>query len=382
MFEIIKHKANSVRTKHWDINATWNLGCTYNLIFGQRGNGKTYGWKQKAIELFAKNGTETALIRRNLEDFKSNRASGLFDDIVANGVVAKYTKNKYDRVVYKSRQWFFAKWDEKEKKMIKAERPFCHAFSLSAWEHDKSSSYPYIDFIVFEEFITKDVIDDYEEYWTFKQTVSTIVRDRVPSKIYLIGNTVNTDSGYFENMNVSNVHNMKIGEIDRYTFTNKDGQVIKIACEWTEPTETQDSKILFDFDNDVRSNMMTEGAWQIPDYPHLDIEYDRRDVLFTYYIIWRNTTIQCDIIFKNDMYFTFIHKKKVPLTQKQIYNEVIYSRDYSIRPNHFRYINQPRSNLQSKIWSFFDNDRVLYSTNKIGDMVDNYIKWCRANSRF
>lgn len=379
MFEIIKKKANKEKREHWSIEETWKLNCAYNVVFGKRGNGKTYAWKLKCVELYATEGCQTGIIRRYIEDFRGKRGQGLFNDIVKNGVVKKYTKGEWTDVVFRSNQWFFARWDDDKNKMVMDKKPFCIAFALKQWEHDKSGSFPDIDFIVFEEFITDDVVDDYDEYFTFKNTVSTITRERMPRKIYLIGNTVNTDSGYFENMRLDHVHDMVIGEIDRYHFKNDVGQEMMISVEWTEPTTTQQSQILFDFDRDVRSKMIVDGEWQIPDYPHMNIEYDRdKDVLFTYFIKWRKDIIQCDIIQKDDLYFTFVHKRKFPLTKTQENESLIFSRDFSMKPNHVRNILNGSTSLISRIYEFFETDRVLYSSNKVGDEVNNYIKWCKA----
>ena len=53
-----------------------------------------------------------------------------------------------------------------------------------------------------------------------------------------------------------------------------------------------------------------------------------------------------------------------------------YSPDYSIEPNHKRKIIYSLSNLEKKIVWFFKNERVFYQDNEVGNMIENYIRWC------
>ena len=120
--------------------------------------------------------------------------------------------------------------------------------------------------------------------------------------------------------------------------------------------------------------MITGGSWEIDIYPHCPTKYKPKDILFTYFILFNNETLQCEIISVDDMLFTFIHKKTTPL--KDECSDLIYTPDYSPRPNYKRKINKPVTELEKKIASFFLNDKVFYQDNETGEIVRNYLIWC------
>ena len=76
----------------------------------------------------------------------------MFDSLIANDEIRKSTEGKWDTVYFYSDRWYFAKTDENDGRIIKDSQPFCFAFSLAQMEHDKSTSYPMITTIVFDEF--------------------------------------------------------------------------------------------------------------------------------------------------------------------------------------------------------------------------------------
>ena len=62
-------------------------------------------------------------------------------------------------------------------------QPFCYAFALSELEHDKSTAYPNVTTVLFDEFLSrKSYLPD--EFVLFMNTLSTIIRERDNVKIY------------------------------------------------------------------------------------------------------------------------------------------------------------------------------------------------------
>ena len=125
----------------------------YYVVFGGRSSGKSYSAKKHGLETYAKTGKQTAIIRRWSEDFTGKRGQTLFDDLVSNGEVSRITGGKWTGVYYYGSRWFLCKFEDG--KRITDERPFCYAFSISSMEHDKSTSYPDVVNVVFDEFLTR-----------------------------------------------------------------------------------------------------------------------------------------------------------------------------------------------------------------------------------
>ena len=174
---VVEHGKSGEHSEYYSLDEIDKYEAHYNVIFGKRSNGKTYSVLRRVVENFAKKGKQGAYIRRYREDFKGKRGDTLFDSIIANGVIEELTDGKWTTVKYYSDRWYFAKPDPDTGRLIAASEPFCFAFALAQMEHDKSTSYPDITTIVFDEFISRIGYLP-NEFVLFMNVISTIVRQR------------------------------------------------------------------------------------------------------------------------------------------------------------------------------------------------------------
>lgn len=361
-----KKTENENEIKFYSLQNILKQNADYNIIFGERSNGKTYALLEYAIKNFVAKGTQTAYIRRWREDLKGKRAETLFQNHIQNGFVSRETNDIYNSIVYKNGKFYLSKETENEK--LICEKPFCYCFALSEMEHDKSTSYPEITTIIFDEFLTRRYYLP-DEFILFMNLLSTIIRQRNNVKIFMLGNTVNKYCPYFTEMGLKNVTIQKQGTIDVYSF-GVDG--CKIAVEYAAPVETKKaSNKYFCFDND-KLKMITGGKWELEAYPHLPVKYKPKDIQFVYYIIFGENILQCEIINNGFDYFTFIHQKTTPI--KDTENSLIYSLESNGKPNFKRRLISSLSDIEKKIAAFFVADKVFYQNNEIGEIVRNYIQ--------
>lgn len=364
------------KDEYYSLQPILALGAHYNMIFGERSNGKTYAALEYAIRLFATMGYQTAIIRRMNEDFISKRAASYFNPLVKNNAVRKYTDGEYTDMYYYAGRWYFARYEESAKGVTKRvinEKPFAYAFALSQMEHEKSNGYPDIKTIIFEEFISRmGYLPD--EFVLFMNMISTIVRDRNDVKIFMLGNTVNRYCPYFEEMGLRHIREMNQGDIDVYAIKHASGETLKIAVEYCKSREKgKKSDFYFSFDNQ-KLEMITNGIWEIDIYPHCPIKFRPKDILFTYFIEFNRDLLQCEIVQVGDNLFTFIHRKTTEL--KDTDNDLIYSTKFDSRPNWRRNIKQPVLDIEKRILWFYKADKVFYQDNNVGEIVRNYLMWC------
>ena len=57
-----------------------NKNAVYNVIFGERSNGKTYSILKYGLEQYFETGGQLAIVRRWQEDIRGKRASEIFRD--------------------------------------------------------------------------------------------------------------------------------------------------------------------------------------------------------------------------------------------------------------------------------------------------------------
>lgn len=359
-----------MRKKFYSLKAILEKKAQYNMIFGERSNGKTYAVLKYALERYVKDGEQLAIVRRWQEDFIGKRGNVMFDALVSNNEIEKLTKGEWTGVYYYGSKWFLCKTDDESGKRITQETPFAYGFSISSMEHDKSTSYPLITTICFDEFLTRtQYITD--EFVLFMNVISTIVRHRTNVTIFMLGNTVNRYCPYFKEMGLTHIKDMKPGDIDIYRYGNSE---LTVAVEYTLPNKLgKESDLYFAFDN-PKLSMITGGTWEIDIYPHSPCKFVPKDILFTYYICFNGEILECQIVNHDNMDFTFIHRKTTELKHPD--RDLIYSTEYSPLPNWKRKINKPITKIEKKIASYYALDKVFYSDNEVGEILRNYLIWC------
>ena len=361
--------------KFYSLNRILKENAQYNIIFGERSNGKTYAALKYALEQWAKDGSQAGIIRRWQEDFKGKRGANLFNALVLNGEITKITKGKYNSVYYYSNRWYFSKYDETKMKREVSEEPFAFAFALSNMEHDKSVSYPKIKTIIFDEFLTRDMYFP-DEFVIFTNVISTIVRYRDDVKIFMLGNTVNKSCPYFKEMGLKHIAFMNKGDLETYTYG--EGGKLRVAVEYADSPNKgagKPSDVYFAFDN-PKLKMITGGAWEIALYPHKPFSYKPKDVIFSFFILFEIYTLQCDIIVQDGQAIIFIHEKTGEIKYPE--TDLVYTTEYDPRPNWRRNITKPYFPIERKINELFKNEKVFYQDNEVGEVVRNYFAWCKT----
>ncbi|MCS5736934.1 phage DNA encapsidation protein, partial [Herbiconiux daphne] len=257
---------------------------------------------------------QIAYVRRWKEDLTGRRAATLFSGLVENGEVTKLTQGEFTGIHYWAGKWYLCNYDEAGKAIYADQDIICFAFALSDNEHNKSTSYPNVGIIIFDEFLTNSLYLN-EEFVAFMNTVSTIVRRREDVKIYMLGNTVNKFCPYFKEMGLEHIQKMQQGTIDVYAYGNSALTVAVEYCKSNTDTKNKEANKYFAFNN-PKLEMITGGAWELNMYPHLPHKYKPRDILLTYFIEFNDNIYQCEVISLGDVWFTYIHVKTTPIKGK------------------------------------------------------------------
>ena len=98
-----------MKQKFYSLKAILSKEAQYNVIFGERSNGKTYAVLKYAIEQYAATGKQLAIVRRWQDDFTGKRGAVMFDALVANGEIEKVTGGQWTGVYYYGSRWFLCR---------------------------------------------------------------------------------------------------------------------------------------------------------------------------------------------------------------------------------------------------------------------------------
>lgn len=170
---------------YWNRQKILSYNALLNFVIGVRGGGKTYDMKRWCIESFIKHGKQFVWVRRyNTE---------LFGDDVNQGVTSSFMSDLKDR--YENHTI-----EIKKDTMYIDEREAGYFLALSTSQRAKSSSFPDVDKIIFDEFLiegntTLHYIKNEPEM--LLELVETVQRSRDDVRVMLLGNALSFANPYF-----------------------------------------------------------------------------------------------------------------------------------------------------------------------------------------
>ena len=360
-----------MKIKKYRLDEILKRNADYNVIFGERSSGKSYAALEYGAQHYFETGRRTVIIRRWKEDFIGPLSArtcydSLCNDSLHRNRISDLSGERYQGVEYYSGKYFLTQLDENGV-MKKTDQVIAYGVAITQGDHLKMGSFPDVDIVIFDEFMTRNgYLPD--EFIYFQNVLSTIIRDRDDVKIFMLGNNVDKfNCPYFTEMGLTHIHEQKQNTIDVYEYGDSG---LRVAVEWTENlSATKKSNKYFAFNN-PRLQMITDGKWELGIYPHKPRDYNEFDVVFSYFIIFNNRTVQCDIISDDISTFTFIHNKTTPIRDK---NPIIYTLTPTDDPLTYVRIDKPCNRITERIYKFYVERRVFYQDNEVGEFVTSYI---------
>lgn len=203
----------------YDYNNILSRNAMINFILTNRGGGKTYGFKKKAINNFLKKGKQFVYVRRYKTEFK--KILTFFDDIKEEfpDHTFKCTKN-------------FAYIDDKIAGFF---------IPLSTANNEKSTAYPNVTLLCYDEFVIDKKNQRYlpNEVDLMNGLIETIVRKRDDLTVIMLANNVTICNPYFEFWNIypdfeEGIRKYKIGDESICVELRADKEFIeeKIKTRW------------------------------------------------------------------------------------------------------------------------------------------------------
>lgn len=248
------------KKEYYDIRPILSHKAQYNMVIGEKGNGKSFQAKKLAITDAYNDKGEFLYMRRYDKHIRETDVYSYFGD----APIKEWTDGEYEGIALYRKFIYFCNYDENDKPVRGKEAG--RIVALNMYEQLTSQTYPHVSNIIFEEFITRGLYIDNEPV-LLMNFVSTVARDD-DICVWLMGNSISRVNPYFQTWCLRNIPRQKVGTIDDYYFTrtDADGEQIttKIAVERCKNLGTK-SKMFF---GDA-GKMITGGSWDTHEYPHL-----------------------------------------------------------------------------------------------------------------
>lgn len=365
--------------KYYSYTKIDKIKATYNLIIGQRSNGKTFGGCKKIIDAYLETGLPSVYIRRMEEMIRPTNIEGLFNPHLS--YIEEKTDHKYNWIVYRQHRFFLARFDEDDKgswiKTAQDLKPFCYTYAISTAETTKGTDPGEVRYILFDEFITRQFYLS-NEFIKFQNLLSSIIRDRPNVTIYMLANTVSKHCPYFRDMGLYRIQQQEQGTIDVYSLGSSG---TKIAVEYCSASKaTQKVSKYFCFDN-PQLDMIKKGSWEIAMYRHAPEQLSHYKIIFTFFVVFDGRTIQGDIYMYKNSPLIFWHPKTTPIKDPD--KSVIYSEDQSDgNPLHQMDLRCTKTRAQKLIFDLCRDRKTFFSDNETGEVIANWAKFaCSAAAK-
>lgn len=210
------------KTIYYNFQRILSYNAGYNFIVGGRGIGKTFGAQELVIKDAVRktvedavqealiSGAEFVYVRRYKDDIKV--AKQTFFDAVAFKFPKLEFRVQGDFAQYaKALPSDFHQREKKEQARIVKERQWTtigYFIALSLAQKYKSTAYPRVRTIIFDEFIIEKGFTRYlpDEMNVFNGLYSTIARNRKGVRVLFLANSVSLDNPYFIALGINPDH--------------------------------------------------------------------------------------------------------------------------------------------------------------------------------
>lgn len=362
--------------QYWSSKHLLSMNADYSLAWGPRSKGKTTEMHLVGIREYINKGRAYIYLRRWDIEVTPTLCNRMFSNIEAFDGIKTSTNGKWDHVKIKTGSAYLARYikvyNEKTEEYEDDEevdtKPFCYILAINQCGHVKSTSYPDVGLVVFDEFIPLQAQYIKDEFSAFTNMISTIVRNRDDIKIVMLANSIDPHNLYFREFKLNDAKYMQPGDMQLFGF---EGSVLKIACEFTAPPkEGRPSDKYFDFQN-TKVSMITTGDWETNSWPHLPSKYYSQQIACSYYITFDNELFKCDIVETDDNIFTFCFPK---YNYTPSDNELVFGCTTSTNPMRQLSFRSRYGKLPDKVFKILTTYPVFYSDNLTGDTINNFMK--------
>lgn len=180
------------RSIFWDIYRTLTHNMLFNVIVGNRGGGKSYGAKKRAIENFIKRKEQFGYIRRYKDDLKKPMEQ-FFTDIMWEFPGYEF-RVQADKFYIREKSEIKRKWTEED--------VAGYGFVLSTASNKKSISYPDITTLIFDEFLIEKGNQRYlpnepEKLLNLYETVARPGTGHPRVVLFMLANAITISNPYF-----------------------------------------------------------------------------------------------------------------------------------------------------------------------------------------
>lgn len=264
-----KYNGNRIPWTRYDIH--------WLTLMSERGTGKTTTIVLMGMILNKMYGSTIAYMRQFKDETTAKYYNEMFNVILQYDYIEQITDGIYNdiHVERTTKRVFYCHKDENGKIDLLADKPFMYILAVENAMSAKSTfNAPNCSIILFDEFASdKYISSEYSGFELLNTWISTIRRDRMDLKIFMLANTLNPYNKYLDELNVSKkLIEMRKG--DTKIIDGGLGALVYVEFIDNVVSEKVNNKLLrnaiaFHGFKNPKLKAIYGGDWSIRNYPHL-----------------------------------------------------------------------------------------------------------------
>ena len=372
---------------YYPLKVQWeNAG--YCMALSDRARGKTSEVLILGAIMNKLYGTVIHYIRQDEKTITPYSMRDLFSTLVECGYIEKLTDGLYHDVYYYGHKWYYCNYDENGKRTETATEHFMICLHLGESDKRKSSyNCPRGDLIIFDEFIQLSGYG-YSDFIRFSDLVSTIFRKRLSGCVYMLSNTIDLTSPWFDEFCIrDDINTMEQGEsrlIESPLGTKVFVEILKAdASELSRSVNLR----YFGFPNPKLAAITGKGTWATEMYPHIPPasyldpvtgEREERDIKVVYnklFLRQSGKLLKLQLIMDERGLCVYV----MPATRTYEDSFILTHGEITNQQEIFCF-GQRNTPLETW-WKLYKQNKWYFATNADGALIASYVRMCNQKLR-
>lgn len=344
----------------------------YILAMSERSEGKTTNPLLIVMIMNKIYGTIGHYIRNRPDMITPKSLKDLFKTILEYHYIEKITDGQYNNVYYYGKRWYYCNTDETGRIKEKCPEHFMFCCSLPESDYLKSSyNCPTGDLIIFDEFIMTDGYL-YSDFIHFSDICKTIIRDRISPVIFMLSNSVDVSSPWFDELCIRDEANtIQQGETRQIVTSEGTHIYFEMLEKNTSEIRQQVNTRFWGFPNPKLAAITGKGTWAVESYPHIRPYKDDDDfqiIQNRLFVRQSGKLLKLQLI-RDDTGFA-VHVMPATRTYKD--SVILTHGDITSKQEVFGF--GAKGTVLDVYWRLYRANRFYYATNIDGALMKAYIK--------
>lgn len=342
----------------------------YVISMSDRSQGKTTNPLLLGMIMNAMYGTIIHYIRCTPDMVTPKTMKDLFKTVMEYGYIEKITKGEWNSCFYYGKRWYYCNVDDDGKIVEKCPEHFMFCCSLAESDNLKSSyNCPRGDLIIFDEFVQLSGYG-YNDFIAFTDICKTIIRDRECPVVFMLSNTIDLTSPWFDELCIRDIANiMQQGETRQIETVEGTHIYFEILPANLSEQRQKVNKRFFGFPNPKLAAITGKGTWATENYPHIppDKEQKARIMYNRLFIRQSGKLLKLQLV-KNDTGLC-VYVRPATRTYKDSY--ILTHGEITSRNEIYGF--GARGSLLDVFWRLYKANRFYYATNIDGALFKAYV---------